>query len=122
MKYKNVTFDIFHISYPYQNTLAALSKNFPNVMIDMCWAHIISPTAAVNALVEFLDSVPSNKICGFGGDYTPIDGVYGHQKIARQNIAKSLAMKVDDGTFDLDFAKEICRRLLVDNPKRIFKL
>ncbi|HCE45429.1 MAG TPA: amidohydrolase [Lentisphaeria bacterium] len=122
LKYQNVTFDIFHISYPYQNILSALSKNFPNVMIDMCWSHIISPTASVNALVEFLDAVPSNKICGFGGDYIPIDGVYGHQKIARQNIAKALSIKVDEGVFDLDYAKEICKMLLIDNPKRIFKL
>ncbi|OGV37027.1 MAG: hypothetical protein A2X48_04225 [Lentisphaerae bacterium GWF2_49_21] len=122
LKYENITFDIFHISYPYQNILAAIAKNFQNVMIDMCWAHIISPTASVNALLEFLDSVPSNKISGFGGDYIPIDGVYGHQKIARRNIAKALSIKVDDEVFDLDFAKEICRRLLVDNPKRIFNL
>ena len=36
-------FDIFHIGYPYQQTLSALAKNFANVYIDMCWAHIISP-------------------------------------------------------------------------------
>ncbi len=122
LKYRNVTFDIFHISYPYQNVLAALSKNFPNVMIDMCWAHIISPSASVNALVEFLDSVPASKISGFGGDYILIDGVYGHQKIARQNIAKALSAKVDEGVFDIDYAKEICGMLLYGNPKRIFRL
>ena len=31
LEYSNVTFDIFHMSYPYQNVLAALAKNFRNV-------------------------------------------------------------------------------------------
>ncbi len=122
LEYTNVTFDVFHMSYPYQNVLSALAKNFPNVMIDMCWAHIISPEAAVRALVEFLDAVPANKISAFGGDYLFVDGVYGHQALARENVAKALAIKVDDGCFDVERAKEICRWLLFDNPRRIFKL
>ncbi len=122
LEYRNVTFDLFHISYPYQNVLAAIAKNFPNVMIDMCWAHIISPEASVRALVEFLDSVPANKISAFGGDYLFPDGVYGHQVIARDNVAKALAIKVDEGVFDLDRACEIARWLFVDNPGRIFGL
>ena len=39
---------------------------FPNVFIDMCWAHIISPAAVTAALADFLDGVPFNKIMGFG--------------------------------------------------------
>lgn len=122
LEYRNVTFDVFHMGYPYQHALSALAKNFPNVMIDMCWAHIISPEAAVRALVEFLDAVPANKISAFGGDYIPIDPVYGHQYIARENVARALAIKVADGCFDADRAKEIARWVFVDNPRRIFKL
>ncbi|MCD6404836.1 MAG: amidohydrolase family protein [Planctomycetes bacterium] len=122
LEYRNVTFDIFHISYPWHFTLAALAKSFANVTIDMCWAHIISPEASVRALAEYLDSVPANKISAFGGDYCFPDGVYGHQKIARQNVARTLALKVEEGTFDLDRAKEISTWLFVDNPKRIFNL
>jgi hypothetical protein len=122
LEYSNVTFDVFHMGYPFEHSLSAIAKNFRNVMIDMCWAHIVSPEASVRALVEFLDAVPANKISAFGGDYLFPDGVYGHQFIARDNVAKALAAKVADGCFDLDRAKEICRWLLVDNPKRIFKL
>ncbi len=121
-EYKNVTFDIFHIGYPYQHTLGALAKMFPNVMINMCWAHIISPQASVDSLVEWLDVVPANKISAFGGDYCFIDGVYGHAAIARENIARALAIKIENNCFDLERAKEICKWLFVDNPKRIFKI
>jgi len=122
LEYKNVTFDIFHMGYPYQNVLSAIAKNFQNVNIDMCWAHIISPEASVRALVEFLDAVPANKINAFGGDYIFVDGVYGHQYIARENVAKALAEKVAGGCFDIDRAKEIATWLFVCNPKRVFKL
>ena len=122
LEYRNVTFDIFHMGYPYTMELSNLAKNFPNVCIDMCWGHIVSPEAARRALVEWLDAVPANKISAFGGDYCFVDGVYGHQALARRNVAASLARKVEDGGFDTDRAREVATWLFVDNPVRIFGL
>lgn len=122
MQYKDVNFDIFHIGYPYQHTLSALAKVFPNVYIDMCWAHIISPTACVNSLVEWADSVPLNKINAFGGDYCFIDGVSGHQHMARMNISRALAIKVEEGLFDVEEAKRIGKMMFYDTPKKLFRL
>lgn len=122
IEYSDVVFDIFHMGYPYEHFLSALAKNFANVNIDMCWANIISPVASINALVEYLDSVPANKISAFGGDYCFIDGVVGHSRIARRNVSKALAIKVEDGCFDTDRAKEIAGMLFIENPERIFKL
>ncbi len=122
IEYPNVDFDLFHISYPFQAKAAALCKMFPNVFIDMCWAHIISPAAAVGALDNFLDAVPYNKISGFGGDYCFVDGVYGHLQMARENIARTLQNKVNDGAIGFDAAVRIAKALLYDNPNRIFKL
>ena len=122
LEYPDVDFDLFHIGYPYQHVLSALAKMFPNVYIDMCWAHIISPVACVNALVEWLDAVPANKISAFGGDYGFIDAIYGHQSMARVNVSKALAIKVRDGVFGVDRAKQIAEMLFVSNPISIFKL
>lgn len=121
-QYPDLKFDLFHIGYPNWMALAALAKNFPNVYIDMCWAHIISPEASVNALMEYLDSVPSNKISAFGGDYLFVDGVYGHQLLARRNVSRALANKVEQGVFDEDMARVLARRLLVENPAALFQL
>lgn len=121
-EYPNVDFDLFHISYPYQGVACALAKMFPNVYIDMCWAHIISPSACVTALGDFLDAVPYNKISAFGGDYLFPDGVYGHLLISRQNVSRTLAEKVALGVFDEQRALEIAGALYYGNPKRIFKL
>lgn len=122
MEYPNVRFDCFHIGYPYQQVLSALAKNFRNVFIDFAWAHIISPAASIAALVEYLDSVPANKISGFGGDYILVDGVYGHQYMARENIARALAIKVQQGAFCMDDAQRIAKMVLHDNPVAIFGL
>ena len=122
LEYPHIDFDLFHIGYPYQNEVTALSKMFPNVYIDMCWAHIISPFAGVNALSDFLDAVPYNKICAFGGDFLFVDGVYGHLKIAQQNVSQVLASKVENGNFSVEEAKVIAKAMFYDNPKRIFKL
>ena len=120
--YPEVRFDLFHLGYPFQQKVSALAKNFANVFIDMCWAHIISPTASIAALVEYLDAVPFNKISAFGGDYLFVDGVYGHQQLARENVSKALATKVRDGVFDVDRAKEIAHALFYTNPARLFQL
>ncbi|MFW6271080.1 MAG: amidohydrolase family protein [Bacillota bacterium] len=122
IQYPDIKFDIFHIGYPYYRVLSALAKMFPNVYIDMCWAHIISPEAARDALSEYLDSVPANKISAFGGDYVFVDGVYGHQYLARQNVALVLTQKIDQGIMNLKRAKKIAEMLFYDNPKNIFQL
>lgn len=122
LEYRNARFDVFHMGYPYVMELGNLAKNFRNVFIDMCWGHIISPEAARRALVEWLDAVPANKISAFGGDYCFVDGVYGHQFLARQNVAVALAQKVTDGSLSLSRAKEVATWLFVDNPKQLFGL
>ena len=122
LSYPDVKFDLFHIGYPYYQKIAALAKVFPNVFIDMCWAHVISPTASVNALIEWLDSVPANKISAFGGDYGMVDMVYGHQYIARKNVAKALTAKVDDQACDIGEAKKIAEMLFVTNPANLFNI
>lgn len=122
LEYPDVQFDIFHIGYPYQQVLSVLAKIFPNVFIDMCWAHIISPEASINALTEWLGCVPLNKISAFGGDYCFVDAVYGHQYMARENVSKALTKKVEEGLFDIEKAGQIAELLFYKNPVNIFKL
>jgi hypothetical protein len=120
LEYGDAKFDIFHGSWPYSNKLSALAKNFQNVYIDMCWMHIISPSRARSALDEWLDEVPVNKIMGFGGDYLCVEGSYGHSVMARENVAKVLARKVDDGIYAIDEAKKYATWIPRDNPTSLF--
>ncbi len=122
LEYPDTRFVLMHIGYPWHIQMTALAKNFPNVYLDMCWSHIISPNASVEALKEWLDAVPYNKICAFGGDYCLIDGVYGHQLLARENVARALADKIALGVMDENDAQEVARRLFTQNPYEIFRL
>lgn len=118
--YPGVKFDLFHIGYPYQEELGVLVKLFPNVYADFCWAHIISPPGSRRTLDEYLETVPVNKIMGFGGDYRFPELTYAHAKIARSNVAHVLTAKVENGLFSEDQALEVGRLLLRDNALKLF--
>ena len=113
-------FDLFHIGFPYQHELTVLAKMFPNVYADFCWMHVVSPSAARAALDEMLDSVPANKIFGFGGDYRYPELSYAHLVMARRNIATVLAARVENGALKEEEAAETARWLLHDNPAALF--
>ena len=49
-----------------------------------------------------------------------VEGVYGHAVIAKENIARVLAEKVDEGSYTMDEAKKYVRWLLRENPERLF--
>jgi len=119
-EYRHVKFDVFHAGYPYSRELGAIAKQFPNVYLDLCWTHAISPEGARRILSEWLDLLPSSKILAFGGDYVFVEGAYGHSRIARYNVAKVLAEKVEDRDFKLEEAIKIARRILRENAKRLF--
>ncbi len=122
LEYRKLKFDIFHMGYPYVTELGVLGKMFPNVYIDMCWGHIISPEMARRTLSEWLDAVPANKIFAFGGDYVFVDGVYAHQLMARNNVAEVLTERVERKKCTVSEALELAGWLLHDNAYRMFKL
>ena len=120
MKYPETRFDIFHISWPYTEELINICKNFRNVYVDFCWAWIFNPPAARRYLSDMLDTVPLNKIHGFGGDFIFVEGSYGHSVIARREIARVLAEKVQEGRFTEEYAIHAAQCMLRDNPLENF--
>jgi len=119
-RYPKVTFDLFHIGWPWSAETTALAKMFQNVTVDFCWMWVISPTAARRALHEMLDSVPANKILGFGGDYRYVELSYAHSRMARAGIAQVLAEKVQEGFCGEGEALSLAKLLLHDNAARLF--
>ena len=123
LKYKEAKFVIFHGSYPYMAELTVLAKKFPNVYIDMCWMHIISPAASKQYLEEWLVTVPSNKIMAFGGDFGKVvEGTYGHSVIARKNVTEVLTKLVEDGYYSEEDAIIIAKRILRENALELYQL
>lgn len=121
-RYPGLSFDLFHMSYPYQMEAGALAKMYPNVYVNLCWAHILSPKAAADALEEWLHILPINKIIGFGGDTHIPFMIPGHLQMAKENIARALARTVEDGLWPFERAQQIAEYLLYKNPKTLYKL
>ena len=122
LKYPKTKFNIYHISYPYHDELVTIAKNFPNVTVDFCWVWVFNPSVGRRALADLLDAVPANKIHGFGGDYIFVEGSYGHAVIARREIARVLAEKVEENRFTESYAVEVGKRLLRENALDNFDL
>ncbi len=122
IEYKEAKFDLFHSGYPYTGELATLAKNFPNVYADMCWLHIVSPYIARRTLEEWIEMIPANKIFAFGGDYIIVEGAYAHSCLARDNVARVLTEKINEGYFTENEALELARKILRENPAAFFKI
>ncbi len=123
LAHRNTQFDLYHAGIPWTGDMAVIGKELPNAWLNMCWCHIISQRMSVAALDEWLDMVPAGKIIGFGGDYSkPVEKVYGHLVMAREDIAEVLAGRVERGTMDRDEAVETARMMLFDNPRDLYGL
>ncbi len=93
-----------------------MGKNFANVYLDLCWLHIISPKVARDCLSEWIETVPSNKIMAFGGDLSYVEGAWTHAEMARENVARVLAEKVDSGYMTEDDAAALAEKLFEPTP------
>ncbi|HUV88881.1 MAG TPA: amidohydrolase family protein, partial [Anaerolineae bacterium] len=121
--HRDVRFDLFHGNWPYLGDLLFLGKNYPNVALDCCWLHIIDPDFASELLERSVLTLPHTKVHGFGGDYGDVpEFVAGHLKIARENIAGTLARLVERGWLEEEEAVRLAADWLFNNPNRFFKL
>lgn len=121
-EYKNVNFDLFHGGFPFVTEFAELGKSWPNVYLNLCWFHTISPEGARSLLSELLELVPIHKIFAFGADTSFPESTIGHLEMAKENCAVVLAEKVLNGYFTEGEALEYARRILRDNLVEFFKL
>jgi len=123
MRHPKTKFDIYHMGVPWVRDTAIMGKNFPNVWLNLCWCHILSPKMACSAMDEMIDLVPVNKIIAFGGDYhRPVEKVYGHLVMARENIARVLGGHVEDGLMTEEEAMAIAEMWFYSNPKELYGL
>jgi hypothetical protein len=86
-----VHFDLFHMSLPSYVDFAWCGRNFANVSLNFCWAHLVSQELFERGVEACLDVVPINKIIGFGSDFVfcPQAGV-GGLIMAKESLARVL--------------------------------
>ena len=122
-RHPEARFDIFHLGHPWMREALALGKWFPNVWQNLAWTHILSQRFAVAALDEAIDLVPANKLLAFGGDYElPVEKVYGHLVMAREDIARVLARRIVSHQMTETQALTLARKWFWDNPRQLYQL
>jgi hypothetical protein len=77
---------------------------------------------ARQTLHEWIETVPSNKIFAFGGDYIFVEGAYAHSRMARDDVAEVLSDKTADGYLTETEAVALAHALLRDNALSFFRL
>ncbi|HIJ66029.1 MAG TPA: amidohydrolase family protein [Candidatus Hydrogenedentes bacterium] len=123
MRHPKTRFDIYHLGFPWMRQALMLGKGFPNVWLNLCWTHVISQRFVVTALDEAIDLIPMNKLLAFGGDYgIPVEKVYGHLVMAREDIACVLARRIQAGQMTEAQAIELAKKWFWDNPKELYRL
>ncbi len=118
--FPKTNFVLMHIAYPYQEELIALSKHYPQVFADMCWAWIINPAASVRFLKEFIMAAPACKIFTFGGDYMPVELVPGHARVARRGIVQAVGELLEEGWLAESDVPDLVERLMRGNANEVF--
>ncbi len=122
--YPETHFDLYHAGIPHVTPFSMLGKAFPNVWLNLTWAHIISSDLAMRAIAEWLDLAPANKVLAFGGDYgnRTVVLTYGHLALARRHVAQVLAYRVKEGRMGEDEAQALLQAWFSDNPRRLYRL
>jgi hypothetical protein len=120
--YPDVKFDIFHGGYPYVREAGLLAKYFPNVYVDGCWLPHISPTAYRQALDEWLEIVPANKIFAWGGDNILIDHSYASLMLTKDLVTDVLENKVSSGYFNKKTAIITAEKIMGQNASKVYNI
>jgi predicted TIM-barrel fold metal-dependent hydrolase len=117
-------FDLYHMGMPSVRQTGVIGKNNPNVWLNLCWSHVISPKMTRSFLNEWMDLVPMNKIIGFGGDYGPesLEKIYGHLQMAKEDAAEALAERVAARRMSERQAREVAQAWFYDNPRELYRI
>ena len=121
-RHRSTKFVLLHGGYPFVSELGTMAKNHPNVFIEAGWLAYISPKAYEQAMGEWLDSVPMNKILAFGADCLHIEQTIGALLLTRQIISKVMTIKVVDSDWGEILALECASRLLSKNAMELYEL
>ncbi|MEW6359530.1 MAG: amidohydrolase family protein [Planctomycetota bacterium] len=123
MKFRNTRFDLFHAGTPWPADAGLMARALPNIWLNLCWSHLISPALSEQALEIWLDMVPTNRVMAFGGDYWwAVENVYGALMQTREIVAAVLARRVGNGSITESQAMTIARRWFHDNPREAYRV
>jgi len=119
-KYPKLRFIIFHGGYPWIHEVAGLAHNYPNVYPDLCWLPLISPSAAVQSVKEYIETTQTIDKIAWGSDSHVPEESFGAILAFRYILSKALSEFVDDRYITLDRAIELAEKIVYKNGLKIY--
>lgn len=112
-------FHLLHGGFPWFDDTYALLHNYKNVWSDTCWIPYLSTTAAVDYYIKALEVSDTHRMT-WGCDTWMSEDAYGALLAMEHALAKALAIMIEDGAFDFDYAVYIAERILRQNALELF--
>ena len=119
-RYPRVHFVLFHMGYPWYDEIAGLAHNYDNLSVDMVWAPIISPTAAVAALHQDIEVARADDRIAWGSDTWTSEEAVGALLAWEHVVATVLSQKVDNGYLDMSDAEQLAHALMYRNAAQLY--
>jgi predicted TIM-barrel fold metal-dependent hydrolase len=120
MRFPEITFVLFHTGYPWHAITAGLAHNHDNVFIDMVWAPIISTSASVDALRQYIEIAQSSDLIGWGADTWTSEEAVGAALAWKFVVTKVLAEMVDTRYISIKKAETLAHKLMYKNNAKIY--
>ena len=106
----------------YARELAPLAGFYPSVYVGAPWWFLDSPDAMLRYRSAVTDIAGFTKTSGFIDDTRAFLSIPARHDMARRRDAAYLAGLVAEHRLALAEAVEVARALVIDNPKRAFRL
>jgi hypothetical protein len=112
--------DVLNGYEPAEPALCSAAARLPNLSLSSMWWHNFYPSVMERLWQRRIDMVPQTGLCGFFSDAYCVDWQYARLRLTQRVLAKVLADRVQSGWMTPPQALELARRLLFENPRRIF--
>ena len=118
--YPDIRFELTTAAHVHTQDICIIAKHFPNVGVAGYWWHTLYPSFIREIIECRFDIVPSNKITAFFSDAYHAEWCYPKLKLVRRLLTDVLTAKVLAGDYSEDYAVELARQALYENPRDLY--
>ena len=120
-RHPDTVFILMHGGYPWLDDICGLAHVYPNVVIDLCWLPLISPSAGTRILHELLEVCNGDKIV-WGCDTWTSEESRGALYSMADILASVLDEKTGSGYLNFQDALQIVDGIMGNNARQWFHL
>lgn len=100
----------------------ALSHNYANVYVDLCWLPVVCTSACERALHSLIEAAHDSSRIAWGGDCWLVTESYAGSLAMRSVLTKVLSEKIASGYLPEHRAQRLAERILSENARQLYRL